>query len=131
MTFQSVINQMKGEPKKLFLIDGFGALVSAFLLGIVLVQFESTFGMPRKELYILSFLAVGFAVYSLICSRKIPENWQIYMKIIAGVNFLYCCLTLGLVFYHSETITVLGVSYFLGEVLIVVSLAVLEFRTAS
>jgi hypothetical protein len=109
MTFQSIVNQMKEEPKKLFLIDGFGALISAFLLGVVLVQFESTFGMPRKELYILSLLAVGFAIYSFTCSWKLPPNWQVYLKTIAVVNSLYCCLTLGLMFYHGETITTLGV----------------------
>ena len=116
MTFQSIVNQMKEEPKKLFLIDGFGALISAFLLGIVLVQYESAFGMPRKELYILSLLAVGFAIYSFTCSWKLPQNWQIYMKTIAVVNSLYCCLTLGLMFYHREVITTLGIVYFLGEI---------------
>ena len=37
------------NPKKLFFIDGCGAILSAFLLGIVLVRFEKYIGMPIKS----------------------------------------------------------------------------------
>ncbi|MGB0982883.1 MAG: hypothetical protein ACPG19_02515 [Saprospiraceae bacterium] len=131
MTFQSIANQMKTTPQRLFLIDGLGALLSAFLLGIVLVALKEMIGMPKNELYILSFLAVGFATYSLFFSWKTPSNWQIYLKIISIINLIYCCLTLGLVFYHQDTITVLGVVYFLVEILIVGSLAIFEFKVSS
>lgn len=131
MTFQSIANQMKTTPQRLFLIDGLGALLSAFLLGIVLVALKEMIGMPKNELYILSFLAVGFATYSLFFSWKTPSNWQIYLKIISIINLIYCCLTLGLVFYHQDTITVLGVVYFLVEILIVGSLAIFEFKVCA
>jgi hypothetical protein len=55
--------------KKLFLVDGVGAMTSAAMLGVVLVKFEGTFAMPHSVLYPLSFIACIFSIYSLICSR--------------------------------------------------------------
>ena len=40
----------------MFLIDGVGALVSAFMLGVVLTQFDSLFGMPISTLNILRLI---------------------------------------------------------------------------
>lgn len=60
---QSIINKITSNPKMIFIIDGFGAVISAFLLGVILVMFEDTFGMPRQTLYLLALIAVGFAFY--------------------------------------------------------------------
>lgn len=119
------------HPKTLFLIDSIGALSSAFLLGIVLVHFESSFGMPRKELYMLSIAACTFAVYSFTCFLLIKENWSPYLRLIAVVNLLYCCVTIGFAFYFYQQITALGWLYFVGEIIVIVCLAIIELQTAS
>lgn len=116
--------------KKLFLIDGLGALLSAFLLGIVLIRFESSFGIPRNILYFLSLTACALATYSLTCYFLAKKIRKLHIKIIGWANFCYCCLTLGLLFYFYEKITALGIFYFLGEVAIIVTLAIVELRTA-
>lgn len=117
------------NPKKLFLIDCLGGVLTALLLGLVLATFETTFGMPRGVLYPLSFMAGTYALYSFVCYRVMPKNWQPYLKIIAFANLAYCCLTLGLIFYFYQQLTVLGIIYFLLEVVIIIGLAVMEFRT--
>lgn len=127
---EQVKSEIKSNPKKMFLIDGLGALLSAFLLGVVLVRFENYFGVPSKELYILSFLACIFAVYDLVCYLRIEENWRPFLKAIAIINLLYCCLTAGLLMYHYQHITSLGITYFLLEMLIVVGVAVIELKMA-
>jgi len=121
-------------PKQLFLIDGLGALLTAIMLGLVLANFVPLFGMPKSILYPLSLIACVFAVYSLSCHFRFPANWQPYLKAIAAANLLYCCLTLGLVLlmvYSFQKLTMLGVIYFLVEIVIVVGLAVVELRVAS
>jgi hypothetical protein len=45
------------NSKKIFLIDGIGALLSAVFLGVILVKFEESFRMPRTILYLLSSVA--------------------------------------------------------------------------
>lgn len=118
------------QPKTLFLIDGLGALLSAFLLGVVLTSFEEFFGMPRIVLYSLSFLAVLFAVYSSLCYLKTPENWPTYLKTIAILNLLYCFVTIGLVFHFFEQLTMFGIIYFVCEIFVILTLASIELKLA-
>ena len=116
--FQQTVNKMVLNPKRLFLIDFFGAVLSAFLLGIVLVKLESIIGMPSNVLYILAILACGFAVYSFLCYLFVKENWQPFLKIIAIINLSYCLVTMGLVIYFYQEITTLGHIYFILEMII-------------
>ncbi len=44
------------KPKQLFLLDAFGALLSAFFLGFVLVKYQVYIGMPENVLYILALI---------------------------------------------------------------------------
>ncbi|TDQ23768.1 hypothetical protein [Tenacibaculum caenipelagi] len=119
------------NPKKLFLIDGFGATLSALLLGLVLVKYESVFGIPPSTLYLLALLPVFFIIYDFYCYFKKGSKKQTqFLKRIALINLLYCCLSIGAAFYHSKTITNLGWTYILVEVLIIIVLAIIEFTTA-
>src|SRR5688572_684170 len=122
---------MKLNHKKLLLIDCLGALLSAFLLGIVLVKFESGFGMPQNILYFLSTMACLFAMYSGISYFFLRKNHVAYLKFIAFANLMYCCLTLGLTVYFYKQLTALGLIYFTGEILVIVALAMIELRVAS
>ena len=116
--------------RKLFLIDALGALVSAFLLGIVLVYFESSFGIPAKVLYLLAAFPVLFAVYDLICYARLKTNLPGFLTAIALANLGYCLLSLIMAALHYESITLLGWLYIVGEVLLVVGLAILELKVA-
>ena len=116
------------EPRKLFLIDSLGALLSAFLLGVVLVNFESTFGMPQKVLYFLSINACLLAIYSFMCYLLIKKNWKLYLKIIAFTNLLYCFLTIGLMLYWYKELTNYDLIYFLSEVIVIITLASIELK---
>lgn len=117
----------KLTPSQCFLIDGIGAVVSALLLGVVLVHYQQLIGLPEQVLYWLAGLATLFAVYSLTCYWRTPANWQPYLSFIAVVNLLYCCLTVVLVFLH-ESISPLGGAYFVVEIIIVVTIALLELK---
>ncbi len=120
----------KISPKYLFLIDGLGALLSAFMLGVPLVYFEEHFGMPRNILYGLAFIPCVFAVYSLFCYGRLPANWRPYLRGIAILNLLYCCLTATCMVLMYSKLTLLGLLYFGGEIIIVVALALIELRVA-
>ena len=60
-----MLEKFISHPKKLFLIDGLGAILSAFLLGYVLVKLERVFGIPSKTLYFLATLPMFFVIYDL------------------------------------------------------------------
>lgn len=116
--------------KKLFLLDGAGAILSAFLLGIVLVKLQAYFGIPITTLYILAALPCFFAVYDFYCYFFVEKNLGIFLKGIAIVNLMYCCLSLGFAFYHYNEILLLGWIYIILEIIIVVTIAIIEFKAA-
>ena len=116
------------NPKQLFLIDGIGALLSAFFLGVVLVRFEAFIGLPGQILRILALLPCLFAIYSFSCYFFRKGNWSILLSIIAIANLLYCVLTLGILIMYAESLTKLGWLYFLVEIVIIVILVTFELR---
>lgn len=129
MIFKQMLNNI--NSRQLFLIDGIGAVVSAIMLGLVLASFESTFGMPKKVLYFLAIIPCFFAIYSFSCYWRKVEHWRSYLKIIALANLLYCCLTTGLMIYLYQKLTILGLVYFLLEIIVVIILVLIELKTAS
>ena len=70
MPIEQLITKAKLNSKKLFLIDGFGAIISAFLLGVVLVKFQEKIGVPVSVLYLLATIPVFFAAYDFYCYQK-------------------------------------------------------------
>ena len=131
MKLTKLINEISLNPKKLFLIDGIGAIVSVFLLGIVLVKLESIFGIPRKTLFLLAFFPFVFAMYDFYCYFRIHKNFGLFLKIIAFLNLLYCFLSIGLAFYQHHKLTSFGWLYIIFEIIIITALVILELRIAA
>lgn len=128
---EKTLHQLNSNPKNLFLVDAIGALLSAFLLGIVLVQFESFFGIPRETLYILAIIPCFFSGYDLMCYFRINKNLSPFLKGIAYANILYCGISLAFAFYHYHEITIWGWCYILSEVVIVLILAGIEIKVGN
>jgi len=119
------------KPRNLFLIDSLGALVTAFFLFAILRTFNEYFGMPQITLTYLSIIAVVFCLYSFTCFILLKDNWQPFLKTISIANLLYCCLTLTLVIYHFQRLTILGITYFFAEIIVVCGLGFVELKTLS
>ena len=124
-----MIKQFPKHPKNLFLLDGVGALLSAFLLGVVLVRFESVFGIPPKSLYILAAIPCFFAFYDLICYLYLKSNHGTYLRILAIFNLGYCLLSLSLAFQHRNQLLPLGWSYLVLEIVLICYLVKMEWQT--
>lgn len=119
------------NPKKLLLIDGCGAIISALLLGVVLVRFEKYVGIPPATLYLLAVFPIMFAIYDLFSYLQSHNKQPLLLKGIAFLNYIYCCLSIGVAFYHYETLTTLGWIYILIETLIIMILATWELNIAT
>lgn len=131
MTSQKTMNKTSLNPKTLFLIDGFGAILSAFLLGVVLVKFENVFGIPKSTLHFLAVLPCVFAAYDFYCYLRINENLDYFLKGIASANLLYACISLGLAFHHQQKLTTLGWTYIILEIAIILILVNIELKKAA
>ncbi|MEM1406482.1 MAG: hypothetical protein AAGG59_06890 [Bacteroidota bacterium] len=122
------LKNLTSTYKSLFLIDATGAAVTALMLSQVLARLGDLFGMPVNILYILAIIATCFALYSLICSCMVNQNWRSYLQGIAIANAVYCILTLALVIYLYDTLTWLGIGYFIGEIGIICLLVRFELK---
>ena len=131
MNFQQILEWAKADPRKVFQIDGAGAILSAVLLGVVLTRLESVFGIPRRTLFFLASLPCLFAIYDFYCYLSVPKDVGLFIKRIAFANLVYCCISVGLAIYHWEEITILGWIYILIEVVLVGVLASIELRIAN
>lgn len=127
MVFHKIIQKAEKNPKKLFLVDGFGALLSAFLLGFVLVRIKDALGIPEAILYFLAVFPIILIVFDVYCYLKEHKRTDIFLKLIAVLNVQYCILSIGLAFYYRETLTHLGWIYILVEILIILFLSTIEF----
>lgn len=119
------------NPRTLLFIDGCGALLSAFLLGVLLPRFESLFGMPREALYLLASLPYLFVIYDVICYLSIQTNLAFYLRIIGFANLGYCLISMVFVLHHCQELTNLGLIYFMLELAIVIFLTGIELNTAA
>lgn len=117
------------NPKNIFLLDGCGALVTTLLIFFVLRTFNDFFGLPSSTLEYLAALALVFSIYSLCCFFLVKRNWKPFLKIICMANIFYCLLTIGILFYHYQNISIYGITYFLGEIAIIAGIVFLETKT--
>lgn len=108
--------------KTLFLVDAMGATLSAFMLGGVLVWYNTYIGMPINILQFLAGFALIFALYSWTCYFVPRFQTQRTIGFIGKTNLAYIILTLTLLLYHLEELTYLGILYFIGEAIVILIL---------
>jgi hypothetical protein len=125
----NILNKLKNNPKRIFLIDAFGALITATSLIGILTQFEQYFGIPKKSLYLLSGIAFCLFTYSISCHRFIKSNWKPFLRILIICNIMYLIISLGLIIKHSEKITELGWIYFVLEFIIIGVIVSVEYKS--
>lgn len=126
---RSIIKALTLKPKKVFLIDAFGAALTTVFLNSILKTYNEYFGMPIEILTVLSILAFVLAIYSFSCFVLLENNTQNFLIPIIVANLSYCILTIGIVTYYYNKITILGLAYFVGEILLICLLVYIELKT--
>lgn len=120
--------KLRANPETIFLIDGFGALLTVFLLLGVVIPFSAAFGMPDEALYWLFGAACVLSLFSFYCAHIKTHQWKLLLTTIVATNCAYCILTTTLLISFRDTVTLLGWIYFVTELIIIVSLICLEVR---
>lgn len=131
ISIKSTADYFSRKPSTLFLLDGLGAALTTFSLFFVLRPYHDYFGMPANILTCLSVIGLVYFAYSMSCYFLLKGNWTVYLKIIGVGNFLYCILTMTFLYSHCNSLTRIGLTYFLVEILIIVLLVYIEFRVAN
>ncbi len=118
------------DPRKLFLVDGLGACLTVLLIAGIWIPFQNLVGMPRFVLEIFSLLGCVLALYSFSCFFFLKNNRRFFLKLIAAANALYVGLTIFFLIFYCEKLTVLGFTYFIIELIIILGLVFLEMKMA-
>ena len=126
-----LINHLIEKPKTLFLIDSLGAIVTGFILFVIMRQLNEYIGMPIIVLTYLSIIAICFCIYSTACFLFLKERWTPFIRLIGVANLLYCALTIGLLIKHYSLLTIIGIIYFLIEIVIICGLSYVELNVAT
>jgi hypothetical protein len=113
---------------QVFIMDAIGAFISASMLGLVVATYEESFGLPAKAAHILALVALGFALYSSLCSWRLPAKWKRYMAVIMIANITYCVATAIVVLTYFQSLTALGLLYFGGEIAVIFLLVHIELE---
>lgn len=122
--------KLEQDPKSIFIVDGIGALITAFSLGVVLMNLEGIFGIPKTTLRVLAIVPVLYVVYDCVSYFKAGKQVSYYLKGIAILNLMYCPLSIGLALYDGQRITLLGWTYLIIEVLVIFAIAIFELSLA-
>ncbi len=123
-----IINKYNLDHRNIFLTDGLGAFFSTILLFGLLANYEDVFGVPKTTIYWLASPAFAFMLYSLSCYFLNIHKWKSYLILIAVANCLYCIFSLGALVWHHNSLTIIGLMYFVGEIAIVYLLINIEWR---
>ena len=118
-------------PRRLFLLDSFGAALTSLSLIIILRFYNDYFGMPASILSYLITVGLIFFSYSTTCFLLLKKNWASFIRLIGLGNLLYSSFSLVLIYYYFNKLTPLGVVYFFLEAIIVVVLAFIELKVAN
>ena len=116
------------KPKNIFLIDGVGALVTALIIYFILNPYNEYIGLSSEVLIFLSVVAFAFCIYSISCFFLLKHHWQPFLKIIILANAMYCLTTISVLLYCQKTVTTLGLFYFIGEIIVIGTLILVEMK---
>lgn len=125
-----ITEHLAQQTRVLFLIDALGALITAVTLGIIWHNCYPYTGMPPAVLKKLALTALLLCTYSGICAFSLKNSSASFIKGIAVANLLYCILTSSLLVIYYTELTILGIIYFVAELLVIFGLVWLEFKVA-
>lgn len=118
----SLISYFSAHPRRLFLADSLGALLSAALLGL-LACFEGFFGLRAG----LAGGACVLAAYSGSCFLRHPRNVRPWLALMIAANAAYAGVSAGvLLFFPPQRIW--GQLYLAAELAVLALLLYAEVR---
>lgn len=127
---EKLTRHLAKNPRRLFLMDSAGALLTSVLLSAVLSNLSPYFGMPKTTLDLLSSIAACYCFYSGVCFLFLKAKWTLYIRIITSANLLYCGLTFIFLFIHYSKLTAFDLMYFSLETAIICLLVYIELAVS-
>lgn len=118
------------SARSLLFFDAFGAIFTASSVGLLLPRYFDGVGLPLEILHTMAGYGVGCGLWSLSSAAFAakPRAWMFAVIMVA--NSLYALFALGLTLFHRD-LTTWGRLYFAIEVLLLLSIVILEWNVFS
>ena len=124
----AILDDLVSNKRKLFLIDGMGALVSALVIGGVMTRLPEWFGLPHFILHSLALVAFALAFYGFMNALGLFGQHRVLLWATFMGNCFYIVFTGLLLVMFARSLKPLDFAYFIGEMAIVAVLAAVEYR---
>ena len=111
--------RLKENPRLIFLIDLAGALITMMILLFVVGNRPHWFGIPISAIRIMLFMALCISIYDLRCYTSQYTHFKHHVAFLALLNIVYIILTAILLLVHAGSLTGLGVTYIIGEMIVI------------
>lgn len=123
---KSIIQKLAAQPKYIFLIDGLGALITTLSLLLLIIPFQGGWGTDSAFISRLASATVFFTLYSLSCFFMVGKAWKKLLVIIITANTIYCIITAWMLYQSFNSMTLWGIAYFAGEIVVILTLVSVE-----
>lgn len=117
----------KLDSRKIFLVDGVGAILSFISTGFILPVFAVHLGISISILNILALFPLVLMFYSLYCYKFVKDINSWMLKLLITLNATYILISFGLIFFYKP-IEALGVMLLVSEIIILTFLLRLELK---
>ncbi|MFK8039500.1 MAG: hypothetical protein AB8B74_14500 [Crocinitomicaceae bacterium] len=112
-------------PKKIFILDGIGGLLTTLSFLAIILFFSSYFGLPNKILAVFASFGAVYGIFSFSVAFK-AKKWISFLKTIVIANLMYGAITITTLLLYKELITKIELTYFCVEILVLSILIWLE-----
>lgn len=128
--FKNLNRNIHAQPKRIFLIDALGALVSYLCLTFLIlptIHTLTTEEILRVLLWLLPLVFVFFDTYILLAKKV---NLKVNLKIIASLNTIYCLISIIFISRNLHLIPMPILGYFTIEILVIILLVCYQLKLA-
>lgn len=132
---KSIITRFSANPKQLLGLDLCGALLSTIVMGLIFWKLYVYFGISKSTFKVLFLVALLILTCSSFCYFSIKDKtnkpYKPYLWVLIFINSSYCFITLSILIGFYSKLTVIGFAYFLIEILVIISLVLIEKKVCN
>jgi hypothetical protein len=125
---QRVLSLFHTGSRQLFAVDAAGAFLTMILLLGVVRPLHAWMGLPPFVPLLLACIAIGLLVASGSCYLWVRQRLPMWYTAIGLGNVAYCIIAITILATCCPGITLWGILWFAGELLIILALAAVELR---
>lgn len=119
------------KPNLILLVDGLGAILTTLFL-LFLVPILDPFWVNANPFYNSLPLISGILAFaSLSAFFFFKTNWLIYLRYVVMANIGYCLFSIFILVFDSHLVSILIITYFSLEILVVLLLVYVELTLIS